>query len=131
MEFSLNIKVNPKDNPDQVGEILRKRFFAKEYGCYDCFDWAKDVEELPDEFVEDDFDVEEQYRQLYKCGRVKIAQPLEMRFEVIKCRWYWDGDGELQFIFSDGSMLRNDDCKKDYNWQYLTADEFKRQVGLE
>ena len=30
----------------------------------------------------------------------------------------WDGDGTLEFHFTDGSRLVNDDCKKDYTWEY-------------
>jgi hypothetical protein len=33
-------------------------------------------------------------------------------------KYYWDGDGQLEFHFPDGSILMNTDCKKDYRWEY-------------
>lgn len=111
-KFSVMIKASPKDNPNQVGEILRSKFFAEGYGCYSCFDWAKDVKPLPFEYVECDSDIEEEYRMTYACAELTTDDT------VVKCRYFWDGDGELQFIFPDGSCLINDDCKKDYRWKY-------------
>lgn len=105
MEFTISI--NPQDNPNAVGELLRSRFFDEKdgFGCYTSFDWAPGVQALSDESVEDDEGMSWRRATL----------------DNIECRWYWDHDGTLEFHFPDGSFLSNDDCKKDYRWEYYPA----------
>lgn len=97
-----------------LGEYLRNHFFDQDdgyYGCYSTFDVRGDVKELEREPVHywDDDDVIDFYWHVFE----KI-----MDDEIVKMRYYWDGDGTLQFIFEDGSMIANTDCKCDYNWYY-------------
>lgn len=101
------------NDPDAVGEFLRDQFFVqwengkrKGTGCYSTFELQPDVTVLPKEPVDDDPD-------MYYDVALKNVQG-----EQIKMRYYWDGDGLLQFIFEDGVVLENDDCKKDYGWEW-------------
>ncbi len=114
MEFTITI--NSADDPDAVGELLRGRFFNTPHdgvGCYSHFDWAESVEGLPSEPVECD--------PLYDDGD-GLAWTRGI-MDGIECRWYWDGDGTLEFVFPDGSFLSNDDCKKDHFWKHCLGDD--------
>ena len=148
MKFT--IEIDPEVNPDAVGEYLRSAFFDekelpgshggtyRETGCYNTFDWQKDVEPLEDIVVKDH--TCEGCRKfpghplipIYKCtctdagnwtrGKKRVAHVADaagVTSVEIECRYYWDADGTLVFFLPGGQYLVNDDCKKDHDW-YLT-----------
>jgi hypothetical protein len=117
MKFLVNL--NPKDNLDELGEMLRKEFFAEEYdifggekyrklGCYSVFEVKADVVPLPDEAIDKEYPEDGNYHVFSKI----------IDKEIVIMKYYWDGDGTLEFHFNNGSCLVNDDCKKDYVWKY-------------
>ena len=107
------VEVDPKRNPNAVGELLRGKFFAAKLGAYNWLDWASNAKKLDDEPVEGDY------------GEDYHRAEMEIDGNKIKCRWFADGDTTLQFVFSDGSVLENDDAKKVYCWRFYSKDEFK------
>ena len=111
MKFTMEI--DSERNPNAVGEYLRSDFFrqdaAGEFGCYTTFDWREDVENL------DPLRVDPRIWEDAK-DEIDILMWARGRKNSIECRWYWDGDGVLVFILPDGSVLVNDDCKKDNRW---------------
>lgn len=109
-----NLKVSPKKNPNRMGEILREMFFTGQVGGYNCFDWKEGVKPLEDKPVEDDPDLD------WTRGELTIDE------QVVVCQYFWDGDAELVFLFEDGSALMNTDAKKDYNWAFLTKEQFEQ-----
>lgn len=117
--MKLNISIDPRKHPNHCGELLRGLFFAETVGGYTCCEWDKNVKPLPKEKVEFDDDL------VYTCGQLTIDNHL------VKCRWYWDGDGTLQFFFEDGSVLQNTDCKKDYVWKWFSAKKWKQEIELD
>lgn len=140
MKFT--IAVTPEESPDAVGELLRSVFFdekmvgsrfggnLRETGCYTTFDWRKDVEELPPLVVRGEMGGKAPSHALkWTRGKKKFCtgqslsrlNPKEdsVLYEEVECRWFWDGDGTLVFLFPDGSCLVNEDCKKDHGWEYL------------
>ena len=103
------------DEPDSLGEHFRDQFFVQydgeKYlgkGCYSQFDVHPDVVEL------ETIPVDPEYPDLDKW----IRYQKEINGEIVLMRYYWDGDGCLEFHFEDGSFIRNNDCKKDYNWEW-------------
>ena len=117
MKFT--IELDHEKNPDAVGEFLRTQFFAEERGCYSCFDWAEGVEPLPEKVVCSEIDEEIPYEDLkWTRGKKKFGE------DYIECRYFWEGDGTLAFLFPDGSCIMNDDCKKDHEWNFY--EEFPR-----
>lgn len=102
------IEVDSEDNPNQVGEFLRHKFFKDNgFGCYSTFDYAFGVEDCGKYTTQDH-------------NTVSVA-----RKDGIEMRWFWDGDGVLGFLFEDGSCLLNYDCKKDYRWESGDASDFR------
>jgi len=84
-----------------VGELLRSIFFnqSKGLGCYENFElnpWAKSLlNETEDDIV-------------YTCAE----------WNGIKMRYFWDGDGYLEFVLdNEEKTIYNDDCKK-LDWKY-------------
>lgn len=106
--------INPKENPNEVGELLRAKFFnqkTKCSGCVSTFELNSEVKVLPDEV---DFSEDPNYTVTYKCAELNIEG------SIIEMRYTWDeGDGELTFSFPDGSSVCNFDCKKNNRWEYL------------
>lgn len=96
--------------PNEVGEFLRAVFFKDHgkndlYGGYSTLDWAETVTPLESCPVEgDDWDPPCKWTRGEMGG--------------IECRWYWDGDGVLEFVFPNRGVLSNSDCKKSYRWEY-------------
>ncbi len=88
-------------NAKIIGETMRSYFFGTEkgYGCYSNFEYAIDDKEVIEK------DENENSVHNITCSKTGV-----------KCRWYWDGDGYLEFIFPDGTIVSNNDCKKDYKW---------------
>ena len=102
--FEVDTETSPANS---VGEFLRSQFWDQsgdKYGCYSTFTYRDGVEALPLEVDGEGTDWEIKWQ----CAR----------WNGVECRWYWDGDGVLQFIFPDGSVLENSDCKKDYTWEW-------------
>jgi hypothetical protein len=109
-------------DPDLAGELLRDLFFDqkhrqidgyfyRELGCYSTFELKKGildagkapVQHLVPNGIEDD---------------EKFSYSRFVHFETgIEMRYYWDGDGELVFIFPDQTVLANTDCKKTHVWK--------------
>lgn len=93
-------------DPNVIGEILRDKFFKQDrengkLGCYSTFELREDVKQLPDE-------------NNYDEGINVTVSKLD---DVIM-KYYWCGDGTLQFFFDDGQILSNYDAKKTYNWGF-------------
>ncbi len=106
MKFT--ITVNPEESPNQVGEILRAAFFDQsdgKFGCYSTFDYNKHVLPIPHEI--DAYD----HQTMWHCAERKLQDI------TIKMRYFWDGDGTLEFQLPDGYLINND-CKKDYCWEW-------------
>lgn len=92
---------------DTAGELLRSLFFAGDGGCYWSFDVRPGVESLPDEpLPQDERSMPDDHWTVY-------------RYNGVKMRYFWDGDGTLEFKLSDGTVLHNGDCKKSYGWEYI------------
>ena len=104
----ITIDLDSFSSPDLVGEVLRDRFFLQDqsqhlYGCYSTFKLRQEVQSLPPEPVEDDPSMV--WTRAERDG--------------ILMRYYWDGDGTLEFVFPDGARVRNTDCKKDHAWEWV------------
>jgi hypothetical protein len=118
-KFYLNMFVSPEEFPDFIGEFLRDSFFdqSKGKGCYETFDLKEDVENLPDESIDtSDWDsnwIDNNIEYVYRCAKKVIDD------KVVIMKYYWDGDGVLEFHFEDGSILENNDCKCSYDWEYI------------
>ena len=101
-----------EEYPDTAGEYLRSVFFDQgplnnrtALGCYSTFELRHGIETLPDEPVHTGYNFDLNWR----CFRDPVTG--------VKMRYYWDGDGVLQFTFPDGLVLYNNDCKKTYCWE--------------
>ena len=91
-----------------LGEFLRNYFFdqSKGTGCYSTFELNSEVKELPQENIEDWDDV----------FNPNVKYTVASR-EGIIMRYYWDGDGYLEFILPNDKIIFNSDCKKDHGWR--------------
>lgn len=101
------------DNPDTVGEFCRDRFFNQsdgKLGCYSTFDLRSSVYSLP---KVKDVDGLVWHRAALKdlCN--------EQHGELTIMEYMWDGDGCLRFIFSNGAILENTDCKHTNGWEWV------------
>lgn len=98
---------------DALGEYLRNQFFdqSQGLGCYSSFEMREDVIDLDPSPVEN---FEEMMWQNYEKEVVGIGK--------VKMRFFWDGDGTLEFVLPSGEVLSNSDCKKNFNW-ILTNDQ--------
>jgi hypothetical protein len=114
----MKLNLNPKTDPNLLGEALRDEFFVQEekqtkfgkyrqLGCYDTFEIKDDVTPLPDELLDNDYPED---------GYYHVFSKLIENQEVIM-KYFWDGDGELEFFF-EGGFIWNDDCKKTHGWQF-------------
>ena len=86
-----------------VGELLRNIFFnqSKGFGCYENFELNPWVKPLPHE-------ENKEGNMIYTCAE----------WNGIKMRYFWDGDGFLEFLLdNEGRAIYNDDCKKQ-DWKY-------------
>jgi len=113
MKFTFTNIFSPDTNPNELGESLRNAFFNQNennFGCYSTFELREDVEELPEEIVELSF--YNTYTVPVRC----FSKLVDNKKVIMK--YWWDGDGTLEFHFEDGSYLYNGDCKKDYVWEY-------------
>jgi hypothetical protein len=113
MKFTIHS--DPKEHPNIVGELLRNEFFNQyngKLGCYSTFDVNTDVKDLPRETV---FGVDDDEIMYNVFEKTVDGQRVVMKY-------YWDGDGTLEFHFEDGNFISNDDCKKDYVWEYYGAE---------
>lgn len=116
----MKLVIDAKNNPDMLGELLRQEFFKEEYevslgiryrklGCYSTFEIAEGVVQSEDEPLDEEFPEEGHYHVFEKF----------IDGQLVTMKYYWDGDGELDFYFDDG-MLCNDDCKKTYGWKFYS-----------
>lgn len=117
--MKITLEVDPENNPMAVGELLRDLFFNQDrnegiMGCYDTFDVREGVEELPKTPVDEEAE-DNEWKVWWHNFQKKFND------QTIKMSWFWDGDGELCFIFEDGSALVNSDCKKDYCWTFYKS----------
>ena len=108
-----------ESHPDEVGEYFRDRFFGdrteKGLGCYKNFEFVENVEEhlLTEENLPLHWQ-DEGLAEKVVCGVEKETG--------IKCFYFWDHDGALEFHFPDGSKVENYDCKHTHSW-WRTFDE--------
>jgi len=115
MNIDINSFLESEHGINAVGELFRDAFFNQKeghFGCYSTVELNPDVVKLPDEKgLDEDEDI------TYTCAE----------WNGVKARWYWDGDGYLEFTWGndddtweDGKDLYgiwNDDCKKSHGWQ--------------
>jgi hypothetical protein len=108
--FTKTLTFNPKDNPNIVGEILRDMFFdqSRGLGCYSSFTLKENVVDLPLEKIDRPYAAKEEEDLFWKKATT----------DGVVMRYFWCSVGVLEFIFEDGSSLKNWDCKKDYLWEY-------------
>jgi hypothetical protein len=113
----MKLNLDPKKNSNLVGEALRDAFFNQEkgFGCYSTFELLPDVEKLPNEPVLDNEDEDE--LDIFEFEYVVAKKIIEGQEVIMK--YYWEGDGTLEFHFN-GGMLYNTDCKKDYTWEFVS-----------
>lgn len=111
---------HPFEGADSLGEILRSWAFKESYGCYSCFDLIEGFERRPvttgiatwilghglDPNDSDDLEVITRGFYAVHPNGIEVA-------------WHWDGDGTLVFRLPDGTVVANDDCKKDYGWEFM------------
>lgn len=116
----MTIDISNIHDPDILGELLRDRFFNQNpqgcfFGCVSCFELREGVKkekEEPVEWVDLNTDP--------PLIRSDIPDPEDPHvytvatLDGVKMRYYWEGDGYLEFILPDGRILMNDDCKKDH-----------------
>lgn len=108
-----NLVIPQDSHPNAIGEYLRDIFFDQSsggYGAYTTFDVREGVTNLPSEPV------------MYFDGTEEIQDEdhawTVYEYDGIRMRYYWDGDGTLEFHLPDGRILFNDDCKKSHNWEW-------------
>lgn len=111
---------NLRKRPQVLGELLRNEFFKQDdpsdLGCVTTFDVREDVWRDPDELVED-YDEDELHKVYWKCFTKDVDH-----IGKVSMRYYWDGDGVIEFYLSDHSVLiENNDCKKTYCWFEVPA----------
>ena len=107
MKFSVEFDTLTCDI-DLLGEILRDRFFDQndhELGCHGTFTLRPEVKKMPSEVDEED-------------GIIWTCATAEFNGMVVEMRYFWDGDGTLEFSLPD-CLLSNDDCKKTHGWTRL------------
>jgi hypothetical protein len=114
------LSINPKDNPNEIGELLRGEFFNQKdnkLGCYETFEIKENVKQLEDEEIRDN---DEEYLEFGGSDYVITYKVFskEINGEEVIMKYFWDGDGVLEFHFKDGTFLSNDDCKKTHDWEY-------------
>jgi len=102
------------NDPNTIGEYLRNVFFdqTKGKGCYDSFDVTENTLTLPTQLVDPEYDSITTWNIFQKDVNFND------KVEKVIMRYYWDGDGTLEFIFDDNSSVLNTDCKKTYNWKW-------------
>lgn len=110
------------DDPNLFGEIIREYAFTEEYGCYSCFDLIGEFKP-----VQDGFDIQGRLQMALGIHKTQDEQGLdndELREKAhyfsngkIHIGWYWDGDGTLAIIEGNRCAVNND-CKKDYGWEW-------------
>jgi len=122
MIINITINLDDLENEDSylhncLGETLRDQFFdqSKGLGCYSSFDVKSDVIELESEPL-DPNDISEYALYWKRYSKVFNDQSIEMRY-------YWDGDGVLEFILPNGVILSNGDCKKTYRWKTFNQND--------
>lgn len=120
------------DDPNVIGEFLRRKFFQGEgLGCYQTFTLADHVQPLDYKLViiDDDSCTEKYvYSDKFPTGyqlipgnnimEVWTRGSLAIGNDVVIMEYYWDGDGILKFIMNE-RILENSDCKKTRNWEWL------------
>ena len=114
--MKVQYEVTPEENPNVVGEYLRDQFFNQskgKRGCYSTFESNENVVELDKESIDEDYDNLNIYYHVFS---------KEIDNEKIIMKYYWDGDGTLEFHFEDGTQIFNNDCKKDYCWEFLDSE---------
>jgi hypothetical protein len=130
-QIKFTVQIDPEEQPDAVGEHLRREFFQHDapgtVGCCDTFDWKHGVKELPDEQIAAHNHAPEEetdalcdgclYKGLqWKRGEKAILLDTGWNAAIIECRYWWDGDGTLAFRLPNGMWLINEDCKKRSGW---------------
>lgn len=137
--MKLTIDTDLLDDPNHFGELLRNYCFIPDKfggttGCYSTFDlkpefkklegiaakfhvkaflrsksfWGSDFESanISDEFKQQQTEVYERFLQnVYSNGDIVLF-------------WAWDGDGSL-IIKTGTKCAYNNDCKKDYVWEWV------------
>src|SRR5688572_18211850 len=131
MKFTVEIDTEV-DSPIAVGGALLGKFWDESptpvhpwgrRGCYSSFEYLPEVQELPDEI--------ETWKSTW--GGAEYEEKItwhSAKWNEIVCRWYWDGDGYVEFIFPDGSVLHNGDIKNDDDWAWR-KDEIYIQAVLQ
>ena len=105
LTFSQTFRVGECD-PDLLGELLRGYVFKPKKDKYGCFDTFAVRHCTPLESTKVFTDAEDVWTR-YQFKHNKIS---------IEVRWFWVNDeycnqGTLEFLFPDGNILSNSDCK--------------------
>lgn len=111
--------LDPLEYPNFAGEYLRGQFFNQRTilrGCYSTFELWNDVETLPNQPIDDDY---EELGIQWNVFRKFIGG------EWVVMKYYWDGDGVLRFEIPSGLVLENGDCKHDDEWRCWTVHPIK------
>ena len=106
------------DQPNALGEALREVFFDMSdgsFGCYSTFDLAEGVVPLPESPVCEGH-AEHTDDECWEGSRMWTRAEKDFSEGRVEMRYYWDGYGVLEFIFGDGTILANGDCKKSHYW---------------
>lgn len=118
----LTVAFDSNTDPNIIGEFLRRKFFTPEH-LYCCGEFNNDVEQLPDEPVPW-VDFLENGDSFMVTDRHDPDDPKMFtvaKWGDIKARHYWDGDGHLEFVLPDGTIVLNSDCKKDHGWVFVDS----------
>jgi hypothetical protein len=116
------IKVN---DPNVLGEYFRELFFKQDrthstkptLGCYNTFDLKNNVQPLDDELLDPQYPQDGKY-SVYS---TLFYSPGHNRSIKVIMKYYWGGDGTLEFHFKDINAecyLLNTDCKKTNVWEW-------------
>lgn len=123
-----------RDHPDALGEILRAWAFPEKghYGCYSTFEYRDGFVETGVTAREFEFIWGRPFRpddtDPNSWGYCDVEEIQNARWfkhsNGIEMGWFWDGDGTLAFYVPEledeyhNGVVRNSDCKKDYDWQF-------------
>lgn len=107
-------------DPNALGELFRSYAFDCNgedcVGCYTCFELIAGFKTSEDKVLK---------RKVASWLGLDSSEAFEVFHEEssgLTVAWYWDGDGSLLFAM-DEIVVVNFDCKKNYGWSFLEANE--------
>jgi hypothetical protein len=111
-----NIEINQKDNPNEVGEMLRNKFFKDLYNTLTTgFVASCNGEKLETIPLDKEYPDDHIKWTRYSCYINNVQ---------IEVRYFWDMDiGTLMFLFPDGSCITNNMLPDRYKWAYHESEK--------